>query len=224
MQIILSILISESPRRELVTKTKPAPAAINRLVGYARVSTSEQNPQLQIDALRKAGVHDDNLFVETASGASTNRPQLRLVLKQLVPGDTLVVWKLDRLGRSLLHLLTLMVQLDDRSVYFRSLTEGIDTTTAAGRLLLQIIGALAEFERELTRERTAAGMRRAKAEGKQVGAERKVTPEVRKAMLAMFAKGKAVREVADHYDLRTQTIYNNFTRSELLEAWAKSRR
>jgi DNA invertase Pin-like site-specific DNA recombinase len=129
---------------------------MGHLLGYARVSTTDQQPQLQVDALERAGCY--RVFTETASGARTDRPVLEQVLDQLRPGDTLVVWKLDRLGRSLRHLVDTVTGLAERGVGFRSLQEAIDTTTPGGKLVFHVFAALAEFERDLIRERTAAGL------------------------------------------------------------------
>jgi DNA invertase Pin-like site-specific DNA recombinase len=141
------------------------------LIGYARVSTDEQDTALQLDALINAGC--GTVFHDKASGASAYRPALDDALKNLKPGDTLVAWRLDRLGRSLQQLIAIVTMLEQRRVGFRSLTEAIDTTTAGGRLLFHIMGALAEFERSLIAERTRAGMAAAKARGRHVGRPRK---------------------------------------------------
>src|SRR5215217_832683 len=140
---------------------------MGHLLGYARVSTTDQHLQLQVDALTAAGCY--RVFTETASGARTDRPTLDQVLDQLRPGDTLMVWKLDRLGRSLRHLVDTIAALADRSVGFRSLQEAIDTTTPGGKLVFHIFDALAEFERDLIRERTTAGLAAARARGKRGG-------------------------------------------------------
>ena len=126
---------------------------MGHLLGYARVSTTDQQPHVQVDALERAGCY--RVFTETASGARTDRPTLDQVLDQLRPGDTLVVWKLDRLGRSLRHLVDTVTGLADRGVGFRSLQEAIDTTTPGGKLVFHVFAALAEFERDLIRERTS---------------------------------------------------------------------
>ena len=137
------------------------------LVGYARVSTLEQDIALQVDALKKAGC--DTMFNDTASGAITLRPGLTNALSYVRKGDTLVVWRLDRLGRSLRHLIDVIADLEKRGIGFRSLQESIDTTTSGGRLIFQIFGALAEFERNLIRERTQAGLKAARARGRLGG-------------------------------------------------------
>src|SRR3989454_12466413 len=126
------------------------------LVGYARVSTQEQTLNLQKDALNKAG--SAKIFTDTASGAKTERKGLEEALAYVREGDTLVVWRLDRLGRSLKHLIETVSQLDNRKIGFKSLTENIDTTTSGGKLVFHLFGALAEFERNLIRERTNAGL------------------------------------------------------------------
>ncbi len=135
------------------------------LIGYARVSTSDQNLELQLDALKEAGCR--RVFEETASGTNKARPQLLAALDFLRPGDTLVVWKLDRLARSVQQLIEIIEQLHKRGCGFRSLTEAIDTTTAGGRLIFHIFGALAEFERSIIRERTIAGLEAARARGRK---------------------------------------------------------
>jgi DNA invertase Pin-like site-specific DNA recombinase len=136
---------------------------MGHLLGYARVSTTDQQPQLQVDALERAGCY--RVFVETATGARADRPVLEQLLDQLRPGDTLVVWKLDRLGRSLRHLVDIVTGLAERGIGFRSLQEAIDTTTPGGKLVFHVFAALAEFERDLIRERTTAGLAAARARG-----------------------------------------------------------
>jgi hypothetical protein len=136
---------------------------MGHLLGVARVSTADQQPQLQVDALERAGCY--RVFTETASGARADRPTLEQLLDQLRPGDTLVVWKLDRLGRSLRHLVDPVTGLADRGIGFRSLQEAIDTTTPGGKLVFHVFAALAEFERDLIRERTSAGLAAARAPG-----------------------------------------------------------
>ena len=137
------------------------------LIGYARVSTLEQDIALQVDALKKAGC--DNIFDDTASGVTTQRPGLTDALTFVRKGDTLVVWRLDRLGRSLRHLIDVIADLEKRGIGFHSLQESIDTTTSGGRLIFQIFGALAEFERNLIRERTQAGLKAARVRGRLGG-------------------------------------------------------
>jgi DNA invertase Pin-like site-specific DNA recombinase len=139
------------------------------LIGYARVSTNEQNLDLQRDALRTAGVAPKNIYTDTITGTKANRPGLDQALSHLREGDTLVVWRLDRLGRSLKHLIETVTALKQQKIAFKSLTENIDTSTAAGNLVFQIFGALAEFERNLIKERTMAGLEAARARGRKGG-------------------------------------------------------
>jgi DNA invertase Pin-like site-specific DNA recombinase len=144
------------------------------LVGYARVSTDDQDLALQLDALEAVGCA--RIYRDTVTGAKAERPGLASTLDHLREGDTLVVWRLDRLGRSLSQLIALMAQLEGRGVGFRSLTEQIDTTTSGGKLIFHIFGALAEFERTLIRERTMAGLSAARARGRQGGRPKKLDP------------------------------------------------
>src|SRR5918999_4642102 len=137
------------------------------LIGYARVSTTEQTLHLQQDALKKAAC--SKIFTDTASGAKTERKGLEQALTYVRTGDTLVVWRLDRLGRSLPHLIATMTDLEEWGIGFKSLTENIDTTTSGGKLIFHIFGVLAEFERNLTKERTQAGLTAARARGKTGG-------------------------------------------------------
>lgn len=137
------------------------------LIGYARVSTQDQNLDLQLDALNRAGC--DKVFTDTASGAKAARPGLDQTLSHAREGDTLVVWKLDRLGRSIRHLIDTIKDLERRKVGFKSLQEAIDTTTPGGKLVFHVIAALAEFERDLIKERTNAGLSSARARGRKGG-------------------------------------------------------
>lgn len=150
------------------------------LIGYARVSSLDQSLDLQKDALNKAGC--ERVFEDKVSGAKDSRPGLNAVLDHLRPGDTLVVWRLDRLGRSLKHLISTVEHLLDRGIGFRSLTESIDTTTSGGKLVFSIFGALAEFEREIIRERTNAGLAAARARGRKGG--RRITHSEKKIVTA----------------------------------------
>src|ERR687896_82162 len=143
------------------------------LIGYARVSTHDQTLALQQDALTKAGCN--KIFTDKASGAKTERKGLDEALNYVRKGDTLVVWRLDRLGRSLPHLITTLTALEERGIGFKSLTENIDTTTSGGKLIFHIFGALAEFERNLIRERTQAGLQAARARGRKGGRPKSLT-------------------------------------------------
>jgi DNA invertase Pin-like site-specific DNA recombinase len=154
------------------------------MLGYARVSTLEQDEALQVDALRSAGCA--KVFVDKASGKLEHRPALDRLLEQLRPGDTLVVWRLDRLGRSLRHLIDTVQALHDQGVAFRSLTESIDTSTPGGKLIFHVFGALAEFERDLIRERTMAGLAAARARGRAGGRPTVWTPQKLKVARDMY--------------------------------------
>ena len=139
------------------------------LIGYARVSTNEQNLDLQRDALLKAGVSPKNIFTDKITGTKQGRPGLEAALSHLREGDTFVVWRLDRLGRSLKHLIETVTTLQKQRIGFKSITENIDTSTATGQLVFHLFGALAEFERNLITERTMAGLEAARARGRKGG-------------------------------------------------------
>jgi DNA invertase Pin-like site-specific DNA recombinase len=138
-------------------------------IGYARVSTNEQNLDLQRDALLKAGVSPKNLYTDKITGTKHDRPGLAQALSHLREGDTFVVWRLDRLGRSLKHLIETVTALQEQQIAFKSITENIDTSTATGQLVFHIFGALAEFERNLIKERTVAGLEAARSRGRLGG-------------------------------------------------------
>src|ERR1051325_7629269 len=167
------------------------------LVGYLRVSSESdrQSTDLQQDALVAAGVDERHCFQDKASGARDSRPGLAACLAFLKPGDTLVVWKLDRLGRSLFHLLTIITQLRDRSVAFRSLTEQMDTTTPHGELLFHLFGALAQYERALTRERVITGLAAAKRRGRKGGRPLALDPEKVEQIVAALEAGASKASV-----------------------------
>ena len=176
------------------------------LVGYARVSTQEQDPSLQLDALQGAGC--EKLFVEKASGAQRDRPQLRSALEYMREGDTLVVWKLDRLARSLKQLIETVEALEGRGVGFRSLTESIDTTSTGGRLVFHIFAALAEFERSIIQERTKAGLDAARARGRRGGRPPALTGEDLAAARALLRDPAiTVKEVAKRLGCSPSTLY-----------------
>lgn len=177
-----------------------------RNFGYARVSTVEQNMDLQLAALEAAGC-SAILTDEGFSGANFSRPGLTRMLKTLRRGDTLVVWRLDRLGRSLFELLKLVRDLNERGVEFRSLSESLDTRTSAGRLLLHILASMAEFERSLISERTRAGMAAARARGSRIGRRPAMTPEqLVDAKSAIERDRQSVVEVADRYRIHPRTL------------------
>ncbi|CCM62437.1 MAG: recombinase family protein [Candidatus Microthrix parvicella] len=178
------------------------------LLGYARVSTAGQDTTGQIDALNAAGCA--RIFVEHASGAKTERVELGKLLDQALPGDVVCVVRLDRLGRSLPHLIDTVTTLDTRGIGFRSLSENIDTTTAGGRLVFHIFGALAEFERELIRERTNAGLTAARARGRVGGRPTVMTPEKVKAAQTMYNTGDStIAAIASVLGVSRATIYRH---------------
>jgi DNA invertase Pin-like site-specific DNA recombinase len=176
-------------------------------IGYARVSTGEQTLDLQLDALAAAGC--PKVYRETASGAKADRPVLAEVLGYLRPGDTLVVWRLDRLGRSLRHLIETVAALAVRGIGFRSLTEQIDTTTPGGKLIFHVFGALAEFERDLIRERTHAGLAAARARGRRGGRPKKLADPKRLALArALYDGGQAdVATICQTLGVSRATLY-----------------
>ncbi len=176
------------------------------LIGYARVSTAEQNLEMQVEALKRAGVHPDALHVEKVSGAAANRPVLEWALDELREGDTFVVWKLDRMARSLTDLLNKMEQLRQAGASFRSLTEQIDTTTPGGRLIFHVMGAIAEFERDLIRERTRAGVRAAMERGVRFGPKPLLSPKQIKEAQAMRKRGLSLRAIGKHFGVSHTTI------------------
>jgi DNA invertase Pin-like site-specific DNA recombinase len=174
--------------------------------GYARVSTDDQNADMQRTALKKAGC--TKIFTDDGlSGATINRPALLRCLKKLKTGDTLTVWKLDRLGRSLRDLITMLDSLRDRGIKFRSLTEAIDTTTPTGRAMWQMIGVLAELERSLISERTRAGVKAAKDRGVKFGRKPKLTRQQVQQAVKLIAQGERPADVADSFHVGRTTLY-----------------
>ena len=183
---------------------------MGHLIGYARVSTADQDLQLQIEALQRAGCHDAWIFRDIASGARTARPGLEACVQALASGDTLVVWRLDRLGRSMVHLVTVIEELLRRQVGFRSLCDGaIDTTTASGELVLHLFSALAQFERRLIQERTRAGLAAARARGKHGGRQplRPEDPRVRMASMMYGDQRLTVPEICRTLRISPVTFY-----------------
>ena len=175
--------------------------------GYSRVSTTDQDQALQEDALTKAGV--DQIFTDTASGAKTSRPALDELLSMLRPGDTVVVWRLDRLGRSLRHLIDVFSDLESKGVAIRSLTESLDTSTPGGRLIFHVFGALAEFERDLIRERTNAGLAAARARGRTGGRPSVWTAEKLQTAQDLLAQGTDIATVSRILGVSRASIYRN---------------
>lgn len=178
-------------------------------IGYARVSTDDQNPDLQLSALKGAGC--ERIFTDTATGATTKRPELTRCLVALGAGDTLAVWKLDRLGRSLGDLIVLMDDLKARGVAFQSLTESIDTTTPTGRAMWQMVGILAELERSLIQERTKAGRAAAMARGVKMGRKPKLTAQQVAHARKLLEQDEPHDKVAKSLGVSRRTLYRAFT-------------
>ena len=179
-------------------------------IGYARVSTADQDLALQRDALAAAGC--DRIFEDRASGAKADRPGLAQALSYARSGDVLAVWKLDRLGRSMSHLIATVSELESRGVGLRSLTEQIDTTTPGGRLIFHVFGALGQFERDLIRERTRAGLKAAEARGRRGGRKPVVTDEKLRRARQLMAKGLTAREAAARIKVGKTALYNALQR------------
>lgn len=178
-------------------------------VGYARVSSQDQNPEMQHDALTRAGC--EKIFTEKASGAQRDRPQLQAALEYMRSGDVLVVWKLDRLARSLKQLIETVELLEGQQIGFRSLTEAIDTTSPGGKLVFHIFAALAEFERGIIRERTQAGLAAARARGRVGGRPPALSSDDLAAAKAMLRDPEiTVEQVAKQLGVSPSTLYRHF--------------
>lgn len=175
------------------------------LLGYARVSTDEQDLALQLDALTQARC--ERIFTDKASGAANKRPGLEQLLSHLRPGDSLVVWKLDRLGRTVKGLVDMVADLETKGIQFRSLTDGIDTATGSGRFFFHVMAALAQMERELIAERTRAGLAAAKARGKLGGRKPKMTEAKIDAAKKLLLSGIRPKDVAENLGISVPTLY-----------------
>jgi len=175
------------------------------LIGYARVSTQDQNLELQIEALTKAGCK--KIFEDKVSGSRAERPGLAKARDVLREGDTLVVWKLDRLGRSVKHLVNLVVELEQQGVQFKSLTDVIDTGTPSGRFFFHVMASLAQMERELTIERTRAGLAVARQLGRKGGRKRQMTESKIRSAKKLLATGVPPRDVATNLGVSVPTLY-----------------
>ena len=189
------------------------------LVGYMRVSSESdrQTTDLQRDALLAAGVDSRHLFEDHASGAKDDRLGLTQVMEFVRPGDVLTVWKLDRLGRSLAHLLSIVTSLKDKQVAFRSLTEGMDTTTPSGELLFHVFGALAQYERALTQERVLAGLEAARRRGRIGGRPLAITGEKLDAILSALQSGMSKAAVCRNFGVKRTTLIETINRVALPE-------
>ncbi|EKG0837909.1 recombinase family protein [Salmonella enterica subsp. enterica] len=184
-------------------------------IGYVRVSTNDQNTDLQRNALNCAGC--ELIFEDKISGTKAERPGLKKLLRTLSEGDTLVVWKLDRLGRSMRHLVVLVEELRERGVNFRSLTDSIDTSTPMGRFFFHVMGALAEMERELIVERTLAGLAAAREKGRVGGRKRVMTTDTVSRARNMFSNGATLKQVALVLEVSEKTVYKYIPASEQRE-------
>lgn len=183
-------------------------------IGYARVSTADQDLDPQLDVLRERGC--DPIYAERASGTKDSRPELANVLKALRAGDTLVVWRLDRLGRSLPHLIATVNELAERKAGFESVTEAIDTTTAAGKLIFNVFASLADFERNLISERTRAGLAAGRVRGRKGGRPPALSPkQVREAKLLLTDPQASVTGVAQRFGVSRSTLYNRIRDNKL---------
>jgi DNA invertase Pin-like site-specific DNA recombinase len=183
-------------------------AASTLRIGYARVSTHDQDLSLQLDALSKAGCQ--RIYSEVVSSKRTmpNRPELDECLRMLRAGDTLTVWRLDRLGRSLNDLVNIVNDLQDRDIYFESLTERIETKSAGGKLTFHIFAALAEFERNIIRERTLAGLAAARARGRKGGRKPKITEKMKREMKALYdSKNVSINDIVSRYGISKASFY-----------------
>lgn len=187
---------------------------VKMFVGYVRVSTADdrQSTDLQRDALRSTGVDERNIHEDRASGARDDRAGLKACLEFVRAGDVLVVWKLDRLGRSLAHLMQILTELRERGVGFRSLTEAIDSTTAMGELQFHLFGALAQYERSLIRERVNAGLAAASRRGRRGGRPRKMTQEKIEATQALMATGMTMAAAARSVGVPRSTLVDSLQR------------
>lgn len=174
-------------------------------IGYARVSTADQSLSAQLDMLHAAGC--ERIYEEVASGARQDRPKLSELMSALRKGDTLVVTKMDRVARSLTHLITLAADLKQRGIEFQSLSEAIDTSTPGGTLVFHILGAIGEFERDLIRERTSAGLKAARQRGRVGGRPRKMTQEKIQAAKELLKSGVPVKDVADTFGISVPTLF-----------------
>ncbi len=174
-------------------------------IGYARVSTSDQNPALQLAALKRERCR--RIFTDKVSGALRKRPELDKCLKSLQPGDVLIVWKLDRLDRSLRDLITLLDDLKGQGIKFKSLTESIETQTPTGRAMWQMVGVLAELERSLIQERTKAGREAAKRRGVKLGRPPKLSPQQRAHARKLIDNGESPRQVAQLLGVARSPLY-----------------
>jgi DNA invertase Pin-like site-specific DNA recombinase len=199
-------------------KVKPidrTPQYRDDLVGYARVSTEEQNLDMQLAALEKAGVRPDNIHTEKTSGAALRRPGRDIAVKMCRPGDTLVVWKFDRISRSVLDLLLFIEKLEKDGISIWSIQDGFDTKSPIGRAMVTLSGVFAQLERDLTAERTKAGVARAKERGVRFGRESKLTPKVRAEFERRYREGQTIPQIAVAMKISEPTFRRVYKRTDL---------
>lgn len=197
-------------------KSLPVEESENRLIGYARVSTQDQSLETQLQMLKAAGVQDDDLYTDQISGAKTSRRGLNLALKALREGDTLVIYSLSRIGRSVEHLIAINKRLLDEGVALKSLTEEIDTRTAAGKLLFHLLAMVAQFERDVTIERTRAGVKAHQAAGLPHGRPAKLNEKQRARIGQMLANPKlTITAIAAKFDVSPATIKYHFPKPRI---------
>jgi DNA invertase Pin-like site-specific DNA recombinase len=190
---------------------------MGELIGYARVSTDDQRLDLQLDALAQAGVTSQHVYTDKASGARSDRPGLLAAIKATRPSDVLVVWRLDRLARSTSELLKISDELQSRQVALRSLNEALDTSTASGKLIFTVFAAMAEFERNVIRERTMAGLRSAKEKGRRGGRKQKLTAaKIRMARTLLADPMTTMEQVAEQMGVHRTTLYRALERAEAI--------
>lgn len=185
-------------------------------IGYARVSTAEQNPDHQVDALERAGVDREHVYLDRASGAKASRPELDAMLRHLRAGDTLVITRLDRLGRSLAHLVALAEDLRERGVDLHVTEQGLDTRTPEGRMMFGMLAVLAEFQRELIVANTNDGLAAARARGRVGGRKRKLTPHQATLAQQLYdARELTVQQIADTFGVNRATLYGYLDRNSV---------
>jgi len=200
----------EHPRRETTTNRRPIAYFRHVLFGYARVSTADQNPDHQIDALQRAGVAGDDIYVDHASGAKASRPELDNLLRLLRDGDTLKITRLDRLGRSVLHLVTLGAELRERGVGLNVIEQGIDTGTSEGRAMFGMLSVLAELQREIIVANTRDGLATARARGRKGGRRPKLDAEQVALAQELYDVGeRTVQQIADLFGVPRTTVYGH---------------
>ena len=202
-------------RKKLTPPPEPAQPKQPKLIGYARVSTREQILDMQIAELKAAGVEDDYLWVEKVSGVASRRPMRDLCLTQAMRGDTIIVWRLDRLTRRIEEAYKLVNELKQRGIKFRSLKENFDLETATGKLMFGFFALMAEFERNVTAERTQSGMRVARQRGSQIGAKKKLDGAREEQAAQLLAKGWTPAAVARKFKVSRASIYNRWSAEDI---------